>query len=224
MVRLRFRRFLAVAVSALLLTTTLLQAQQPPPAAAKPTEQPKPAEEPKPPVPAAPLKIIVLQGEGAKNNVRAKTAIAPAVEVRDENEKPVPGAEVVFQLPATGPSGIFHGWMRTQTVKTNAQGQATVTGYMPNEEEGRFNIKVTANTRTQSGSAVIAQTNVRLGGVGSTTRAKRSSWWAVAAVGAAIALGGGIYAATRGDKTESAVTPTIPVTITPGSITVGGPR
>src|SRR5215468_674500 len=49
------------------------------------------------------LKITVLQGEGSTNNIRSKSATQPAVEVRDDANKPVAGAEVVFQLPAAGP-------------------------------------------------------------------------------------------------------------------------
>src|SRR6266545_372982 len=87
------------------------------------------------------LKIVTIQGEGAVNSIRSKTATQPVVEVRDEQDKPVAGAEVVFQLPAAGPGGVFNGWMRNQTARTNAQGQAGVSGYVPNDEEGRFNIK-----------------------------------------------------------------------------------
>ncbi len=224
---LRFDRSLATAVSLALFLTTVLPAQQSAPAAAKPQAQPpqaQPQAQPSPPPASGPLKIVVLQGEGAKNNIRAKSATTPAIEVRDEAEKPVPGAEVIFQLPATGPGGVFHGWMRTQTVKSNAQGQATVTGYTPNEEEGRFNIKVTATTRTQSGSAVISQSNVR--GTGSATSAKssRSTLWKVVAVVGAAALGGGIYAATRGNGDGGTTAPTVPVTISNGPISVAGPR
>src|SRR6185369_13783504 len=49
------------------------------------------------------LKIVVLQGEGASNSIKSRTATQPAVEVRDDQDKPIAGAEVVFQLPAAGP-------------------------------------------------------------------------------------------------------------------------
>jgi hypothetical protein len=41
------------------------------------------------------LKIVVLKGEGAVNNIKARTATPPVVEVRDVEDKPVAGAEVV---------------------------------------------------------------------------------------------------------------------------------
>lgn len=167
------------------------------------------------------LKIVALEGEGAKNNVRAKSATAPVVEVRDETDKPVAGAEVVFQLPATGPGGVFHGWMRTQTVRSDAQGKAAVTGYVPNDEEGRFNIKVTATSGAKTGAAVIAQSNVR--GSGSSAGSAKRGWWKPVAVIAGAAAIGGIVAATRNGNGSAAAT-TTPVTITPGAVTVSGPR
>ncbi|MBI4877450.1 MAG: hypothetical protein HY822_22710 [Acidobacteria bacterium] len=167
------------------------------------------------------LKIVVLEGEGAKNNVRAKSATAPVVEVRDEADKPVTGAEVVFQLPATGPGGVFHGWMRTQTVRSDAEGKAGTSGYTPNDEEGRFNIKVTATAGAKTGGAVIAQSNVR--GTGASAGAAKKTWWKPVAVIAAVAVVGGVVAGTRGDN-KTAATVTVPVTITPGAVSVGGPR
>ncbi len=168
------------------------------------------------------LKIVVLEGEGAKNNVRARSATAPVVEVRDENDKPVAGAEVVFQLPPVGPGGVFHGWMRTQTVRSDASGRASSTGYTPNDEEGRFNIKVTATQGARTGSAVIAQSNVR--GEGAAASAPKRGWWKVAAVIGGAAIAGGIVAATRGDDATTAPAAKAPVSITPGPVTVGAPR
>lgn len=167
------------------------------------------------------LKLVVLEGEGAKNNVRAKSATAPVVEVRDEADKPVAGAEVVFQLPATGPGGVFHGWMRTQTGRTDAEGKAGASGYMPNDEEGRFNIKVTATAGARTGQAIIAQSNVR--GTGPAGSSARRRWLVPVVVLAGVAIAGGAVAATRGGNGTTAAT-TVPVTITPGAVTVAGPR
>jgi hypothetical protein len=171
------------------------------------------------------LKIVVVQGEGAVNNVRARTATQPVVEVRDENDKPVEGAEVVFQLPAAGPGGVFHGWMRNQTARTNAQGQAAASGFTPNEEAGRFNIKVTATTGKRTGTAVIAQSNA-VNGTGSGAQAKKSRkhLWIAIGVIAAAAIVGGAVAASRGDDDGPSGATANPVTITPGPVTVGNPR
>lgn len=174
------------------------------------------------------LKIVVIDGEGATNVIKSRSGHAPVVEVRDESDKPVPGAEVVFQLPLSGASGFFNGWLKSQTVRTDRNGRAGATGYTPNEEEGRLNIKVTATMGANSASAVIAQTNVRTGAASgpSTTSPKsnRSGWWKVAAVVGGGALVGGIVAATRnGSETTAATAPRV-VTISVGAITVGGPR
>src|SRR5690349_15894995 len=56
---------------------------------------------------ASDLRIIVLQGQGAMNNVQTRTGTAPVIEVRDRNDQPVDGANVVFELPRTGAGGSF---------------------------------------------------------------------------------------------------------------------
>ncbi len=169
------------------------------------------------------LKVTVVQGEGAMNSIRGKTATAPVVEVKDANDKPVEGAEVVFQLPAAGPGGMFHGWMRTQTTRTDAQGRATVTGYTPNDEEGRFNIKVTASQGNRTGTVVIGQSNVRSSSSGSSAKSGHSGMWKVLAVVGAGALAGGIYYAVSHDG-GSTPAPGTAVTILPGPITVAAPH
>lgn len=169
------------------------------------------------------IKIVVVQGEGALNNIRTRSATQPAVEIRDDSDKPIAGAEVVFQLPPAGPGGVFNGWMRTQTARTNADGRAETNGFSPNDEAGRFNIKVTASLGTKTSSAVIAQSNTQNGGpVREQAKAGRSHMWKVLAIVGAAGLTGGIIAATRGGS--SSTTPTTPITISPGPIVIGGPR
>lgn len=172
---------------------------------------------------AGSLKIVVIEGEGALNNIRSRTASQPVVEVRDENDELVEGAEVVFQLPAAGPGGVFHGWMRNQTARTNEQGRAAATGLTPNEEPGRFNIKVTATTGKKTGTAVIAQSNAVNGGSGQSTKSRRNLWIAIGVIAVAAIVGGAV-AASGGDDDSPAAAGTNPITITPGPVTVGNPR
>lgn len=170
------------------------------------------------------LKIVVIQGEGATNNVRSRTATAPVVEIRDASDKPVAGAEVTFQLPVSGAGGYFNGWLRNQTVRSDANGRAASTGMTPNDEQGRFNIKVTAVEGSRNGSIVIAQSNVSgSGSSASSSSGSKNNWWKWAAVIGGAAIAGGIVAGTRGDDTTTATGPRV-VTVTPGVITVGGPR
>lgn len=169
------------------------------------------------------LKIVVVSGEGAKNSIRSRMATAPVVEVRDAADKPVAGAEVVFQLPPAGPGGNFSGWLKMQTVKTDETGRAKASDYTPNDEEGRFNIKVVASTAQQTASLVIAQSNVR-GTNGSGAAASRPGWYKWAAILGGAAIAGGVVAATRGDSNGSNGVTTRPITIGAGAVTVGGPR
>jgi hypothetical protein len=170
------------------------------------------------------LKISATQGEGAKNSVKARSATQPAVEVRDENGKPVANAQVIFQLPASGPGGVFYDWMRTQTARTDERGQATASGLTPNDIEGRFNIKVTAIAGDATASIVIAQSNIERAGKDLTVAGKTRWWKPVLILGIAAAAGGGVYAARRGSGVNTATVVTTPVTITPGPITVGNPK
>ncbi len=169
------------------------------------------------------LKIVVVQGEGAANNVRTRSATPVVVEVRDDSDKPVSGAEVVFQLPPAGPGGVFNGWMRNQTARTGADGRAQTSGFTPNDEEGRFNIKATATSGTKTASAVIAQTNSRSGS-GPQAKSNHSGLWKVLAVVGVAGLVGGVVAAKHGGGSSASTTPTIPITISTGPVTVGGPR
>lgn len=176
--------------------------------------------------PKGTLKVTVIEGEGAKNNIRSRTATAPVVEVKDASDKPVVGAEVVFALPMVGPSGSFNGWLKTQTVRTDAQGRATVTGYAPNDEAGRLNIKVTATSGSETGSVIVAQANIAgsSSGGGATAGMKSRPWMKPLAIVAGAAIAGGVVAAVRGDDKTTAAAASVPVSITPGAPTVGGPR
>ena len=203
----RLDRCLSFTLS-VLLATPLLPAQQPP-------QQLVSAQ-------TGGLKIVVLQGEGARNSIRSRSATSPVVEVRDEADKPVNGAEVVFQLPASGAGGVFNGWMRTQTVRTNSQGQAASSGLTPNDEAGRFNIRVTAQHGGSNASVVIAQSNINGSGGSSNGSSSKKAWIWVGVIAAA-ALAAGIAVAATNDS-EPDATAVTPVTIQPGAIAVAGPR
>ena len=56
---------------------------------------------------AGQLNLVIVEGEGAINNIRQRTAREPIVQVEDENHRPVAGAAVVFALPSNGASGVF---------------------------------------------------------------------------------------------------------------------
>ena len=126
---------------------------------------------------APPLRIVVLEGEGAVNIIQQKTAVAPVVEVRDRNDQPVSGALVRFAIQKGRAS--FNG-VRTLTATTDALGRASATGLTPTGS-GAIQIGTTATFQGQTAAITIAQTNV-------VTAAQAS---AVAAGGGGTAGGGG---------------------------------
>src|SRR3981189_1882516 len=64
------------------------------------------------------LNIVVIEGEGAINNVRQRVARDPVVRVEDENHKPIAGAAVVFTLPTEGATGEFSNGPKSLTIMT----------------------------------------------------------------------------------------------------------
>jgi hypothetical protein len=110
------------------------------------------------------LKIVILEGEGAFNDMKHRVARNPVVEVRDESGRPVPGAQVTFSLPEIGPGGTFAGGSKKFTVTTDAQGRAAAEGLKPNAIEGRFHTRVTATAAGVTGSIAISQRNTLAGG------------------------------------------------------------
>jgi hypothetical protein len=171
------------------------------------------------------LKISILDGEGAINNVRQRTAREPIVQVTDENNRPVAGAVVMFALPDRGASGTFANGATSMTVTTDAQGQAVATGLRPNTVPGEMQIRVSASHQGQTASATITQTNA----VGLATAG--ASGGKIAAIVAVIGAGaaGGIIAATRGKSSSPTPTPTptpvpTPTVISAGTPTISPPR
>jgi hypothetical protein len=48
------------------------------------------------------IQIVIVEGEGAINNIRQRVAREPIIQVEDENRRPVAGAAVTFLLPNQG--------------------------------------------------------------------------------------------------------------------------
>jgi hypothetical protein len=189
----------------------------PQPGSPAPQAQAQEAQEESAPVAAGKLEVEIISGEGAENNIATGSATPPKVRVLDEAGNPVENAEVIFQLPMGGPSGVFSGWVRTQTLRTDASGVASVSNYTPNEIEGQFNIKVTASQGNNRGSAVIPQSNVKI----VQKKSHKTRWIIIGAIAAGAVVA--IALAATGDDDKPSTT-TNPVWITPGAISVGGPR
>jgi len=169
------------------------------------------------------LQIVIVEGDGAINNVKQRVNREPIVQVEDENHKPVAGAAIIFFLPNDGPGGVFANGTTSLTTTTNAQGQAVARGIRFNNQAGAMQIRVAASFAGQTASAIITQTNV----VGASASGSSSSGTSLttriliigAVVGAGIAAG--VVVANRGGTSSTTGPGT--VTINPGTVTVGGP-
>jgi hypothetical protein len=168
------------------------------------------------------LQILIVEGEGAINNVKQRVNREPIVQVEDENHKPVAGAAVIFFLPNDGPGGVFANGSTTLTTSTNAQGQAVARGIRFNNQAGSMQIRVAASFAGQTASAIITQTNVLGGAATSGSSGGMSLATKLLIIGAIV--GGGVAAgaivANRGGSTTA--TPGT-ITITPGTVGVGCP-
>ena len=165
------------------------------------------------------LRIIVVEGDGAINNVRTHTTHDPVVEVRDEKNGVVPGASVTFQTPSTGPSADFGDGARSFVTQTDAEGRATVHGLRPNSITGPYEIRLTASFNRQTANAVITQTNA----APAQAKSARKFWLIGLAAGAAV---GGAFAASHGGKSSNntAAQNSSAGSIVPGSPSFGPPH
>jgi hypothetical protein len=90
------------------------------------------------------LQIKVVEGEGAVHPAGVRIARALTVEVTDESGHAVAGATVSFQLPPSGPSGLFSNGLRTDLATTDANGRAAIRSVQLNRTDGTFRIRITA--------------------------------------------------------------------------------
>lgn len=172
------------------------------------------------------LNLIVVEGEGAINNIRQRTARETIVQVEDENRKPVAGAVVVFTLPSQGAGGTFANGGQTLTVTTDAQGRAVAQGLRVNRIAGQWQMRINASQGTRTGSVTVSQSNVAAaagaaGASGAAAGISAKTIAIIAAVAGAAAAGGAV-AATRGGGGGSAPGG-VPTTIAAGAGTVGHP-
>jgi PEGA domain len=157
---------------------------------------------------APPLKIVVLEGEGAVNIIQQKTAVVPVIEVRDRNDQPVSGALVRFAIQKG--RATFNG-ARTLTATTDALGRATATGLTP-IGGGPLQIGASAAFQGQTAAITIAQTNVltaaqaaAAGGSGTAGGGGGLSNFAIAGIvgGAGAGIGGALIASKTSRESDS---------------------
>jgi hypothetical protein len=161
--------------------------------------------------------ITILDGEGALNNIKARTVTEPIIQVEDENHKPIAGAAVIFLLPDSGPSGTFLDGTHMLSTETDSAGRASAKGLRPNHVTGKYEIHVKVSYNGNTSETTIHQSNVS-GTSGASEHAARAvpTKGILIGVGVAAAAAGilaGILATRGGHST----------TITAGPPTVGAP-
>lgn len=164
------------------------------------------------------ISIVIVEGDGAINNVRQRVAREPIVEVVDENKRPVSSALVTFMLPQNGAGATFADGGRVLTVMTGDDGRAVARGLRTNRIDGRWEMRVTASAGGATASAAIGLTNAAVAGA----LAGAKLWALIAIVGGA-AAGGAVIATRNGDGTSS-LPGRPPTTVTPGTPSVQPPR
>lgn len=167
----------------------------------------------------AKLNIVILEGEGAINNVRQRVARESIVQVEDENHRPVGGAIVTFLLPDHGASGVFTNGSRSLTITTDPSGKA-VARFRPNSTNGQMQIRVNANYKGLTANSVITQSNA-VAAAAAGGAAISGKLLAIIIAGVAGAATAGAIVATRGNGGAATPAPTV---ITPGTPSVGAPR
>lgn len=182
--------------------------------------QPLPAQDQPPP---AALRIVILDGEDAINNIRQRTAREPIVQVEDENHRPIAGAAVIFVLPNDGAGATFLNGARTLSVVTDSKGQAVARGLRPNNVPGQYQIRVDASYRGVTSRATINQSNVAGSAAGLGLSGKMLIGLGVVA---GVVAATSAWTATRGNNNTAgngAITGA-PIVLTPGTGTVGPPH
>ena len=146
------------------------------------------------------LNLIIVEGEGAINNVRQRTAREPIVQVEDENHKPIAGAAVVFTLPQSGPGGSFANGAKTLQVMSDSKGQAVAKGLRMNNVSGKFQIQVEASYKGVTATTTINQANAVLTAAGASAVGISNKVLIVLGAAASAAAAGFVVAKTSGEK------------------------
>jgi hypothetical protein len=157
------------------------------------------------------LHVVVLEGDGAINNIRLLHAKEPVVRVEDANNQGVAGAAVTFLLPAGGAGAFFGDGGRSLTMITDDRGEVTARGLHANRIAGAFQIRVSASLGGRMAATSISQTNVDPGShTSSRTIALLAILGGAAAGGAAMALHAGKAKTSTPVPTTTIVVPGIP--------------
>ena len=174
--------------------------------------------------PQSKLRVVILEGNEAVNDIGAGTAVEPVVRIEDERSQPLAGAMVVFTLPETGAGGVFADGSKSLIVHTDLKGLAVARGLRPNKTEGPFEIRVDASFQGLTASASISQTNVVPIVVPAAAAKPPSKKGLLFVILGGVAAAAGVLAASAGGGSGGGGTPPPPpTTVSSGSPTVGPP-
>ncbi len=165
------------------------------------------------------FRVIALAGNGESNDMERRIMAPLVVQVLDQEARPVEGADVTFRFPSSGPGAVFANGERSQTFRTNADGQAAAIGWTANGI-GHFQVQISAVRNNEIGAVTVTMNNVdRV----ATTTSRHKSWWSsgwfktLVIAGAAGAVTGVVLTRTGGGNDSRP-----PVTISVGTPTIGG--
>jgi len=159
------------------------------------------------------LNVVVVEGEGAINNIKKRTTRETVVRVEDENHKPVAGAAVAFLLPADGPGGSFTGGAKSASIMTDSAGRAVMPHIAVNGNPGSYSISVYASHTGAAASATISQSSALAGAALSTG--------GLVGIIAGVAAAGGVAAAVV-SKGKSGSTGSSGASVATGAVGAGG--
>jgi hypothetical protein len=176
------------------------------------------------------LHIEILKGDRGVNILKTKTAVKPAIEVRDRNNLPVAGVAVTFTAPNDGPSVVFLNGSRSITLMSDPAGQAVVEGMEP-VNAGDFQIAVSASLQSETVVTAISLTNVPTEHAVASGAKKPGLSKGVlfalvgGAAAAAIGIGVGLGGHSGGSSgTSPSAGPSATVGLGSGGVTAGPPR
>ena len=166
------------------------------------------------------LRVEIVQGNGARNIIGRMPTGPVGIRVLDQDNRPVPGASVVFSVPDDGAGGSFPTDSQFFMTVTDQNGRAFAR-FQPNEIEGEYNIRVLARASLITEIADIRQTNVA-----AVVRSPKSSAKMITILAiAAAAAGAGIGLSSRGGNGNSGnQTPASVPSITFGNSSIGAPH
>jgi hypothetical protein len=159
----------------------------------------------------------------------------------DDLGKPAPGAVVSFQLPGTGPSGVFTNGLRTDIVVTDSEGVARVSGIRWNGEAGTATLRLSASKGGERAGtlldlvvsepasiAIRSQTESAPRYSGGGRSHKKTILLILAAGGGVAAIA--LARSSQGSSSNAAIAPgsivsggTVTLSVGPPSLTVGKP-